>query len=247
MSRGSGTRAATEERFAERAAQVRSQRLRRWLIGLVVVALLLALGWAVGFTSLLDTRSVTVSGADTADVSRIEAIAEEEIGTPLVRVDGDDLARRITDEVPGAAHVEVDRDWPHGLNLEVTSRVPALAVHRGEGGYELLDLDGVVIRTVRSAPKGVPTVTADGDTEVSGHGVQAARGMLAALPEETRAKVADVTVDSADQVSFSLGRTQVVWGDGSSPEVKVKVIEILLKKKPKTIDVSAPDSPVTTG
>lgn len=246
MSRGSGTREATQERFAERAAQARGRRVRRWLTLLAALAVIVGLGWVIGFSSLLGTQQVAVTGADPADAERIESIAEERIGTPLVRVDGDALSRRITDEVPGAAHVAVDRGWPHTLNVKVTSRVPALAVRRG-GGYRLLDLEGVAIRTVSSPPRGVPTVSADGDTEVSGHGVRAAQGMLSALPDARRAEVEDVTVDSADQISFTLDGTEVVWGDGSAPGVKVKVIEILLAKKPEVIDVSAPDTPVTKG
>ena len=51
MSRGSGTREATEERFAQRAARVRGQRARRWLVLLLVIALgygALAAGVAAG-------------------------------------------------------------------------------------------------------------------------------------------------------------------------------------------------------
>lgn len=247
MSRASGTREATEERFAERAARVRGQRVRRWLTGVLVIVVLVGLGWVVGFSSLLATREVAVTGADPADRARIEDIASQEIGTPLVRVDGDGLSRRITDEVPGAAHVTVDSGWPHTLNLKVTSREPALAVHSDGEGFDLLDLEGVVIRTVSSVPEGVPTVSAESKARVSGHGVRAAQGMLAAMPADLRPRIKDVTVDSADQISFSLGRTAIVWGDDSKPDVKVKVIQILLAKKPKVIDVSAPDTPVTKG
>ena len=247
MSRASGTREATEERFAERAAHARGQRVRRWLTGLLVIVVLVGLGWVVGFSSVLATREVSVTGADPADRARIEDIARQEIGTPLARVDAEALARQITDEVPGAAHVTVDSGWPHTLNLKVTSREPALAVRADGEGYDLLDLEGVVIRTVSSVPTGVPTVSAEGGAEVSGHGVRAAQGMLAAMPVDLRPKITDVTVDSADQISFSLGRTGIVWGDESKPEVKVKVIRILLAKKPEVIDVSAPDTPVTKG
>lgn len=247
MSRGSGTRAATEERFAQRAAQARGQRVRRWLVGLLVVALLVALGWAVGFSSLFATREVTVSGTDPADRADVEEIAERQVGTPLARVDGDAVASSITDEVPAVAHARVERGWPHTLRVKVTSRVPALAVRQDGGGFRLLDLDGVEIRTVRSAPRDVPTVSAESGAEVSGHGVRAAQGMLAALPDDLREDVDDVTVDSADQITFQLGRTKVSWGDGSSPDVKVRVIQVLLDKRPRTIDVSAPDTPVTTG
>lgn len=247
MSRGSGTREATEERFAERAAAVRRQRLRQWLVGMLVLALVLVAGWVVGFSAALDTRTVQVTGADPADARAVEQLASRELGRPLVRVDGDALAGDITETVPGAAHVAVERSWPHTLQVNVTSRVPALAVRTDGGRFRLLDLDGTLIRTVTSVPKGVPTVRADRGSTVSGHGVRAAQGMLTALPAALRSRVKGVTVDSADQISFSLGGTTIVWGDESHPDVKVKVIQILLEKKPKVIDVSAPDTPVTKG
>ena len=76
---------------------------------------------------------------------------------------------------------------------------------------------------------------------------QMAAALLKALPEDMRDRVRGVTVDGADQVSFRLGRTTIIWGDAESPKVKVRLIPILLEKKPKIIDVSAPGSPVTTG
>ncbi|WP_277455190.1 FtsQ-type POTRA domain-containing protein [Janibacter sp. DB-40] len=242
----SGTREATERRFVERAAQARGQRLRRWLVALLVVAGLGALGWLLGFSTLLDVRTVEVTGAEATDEAAIERVAAREQGTPLARVDGSAVADRIAEEVPAVKSVDIDRGWPHTLNVNVTSRVPALAV-REDDGFRLLDIEGVVIRTTSSAPKGVPTVRADDGAEVSGHGVRAARGMLKALPADMRDRVRGVTVDGADQVSFRLGRTTIVWGDAESPKVKVRLIPILLEKKPEIIDVSAPGSPVTTG
>lgn len=242
----SGTREATERRFVERAARARGLRLRRWLVALLVVAVLVGLGWLLGFSSVLDVRTVEVTGAQKSDAPAIEQIAQQEQGRPLARVDAGEMSARIIDEVPGVKEVDVDRGWPHTLNVKVTSRVPVLAVRQDEG-FRLLDVHGVVIRTVASAPKDVPTVTAQGNAEVSGHGVKAARGMLRALPEDMRDRVRDVTVDGADQVSFRLGSTTIVWGDAESPEVKVRVIPILLEKKPEIIDVSAPGSPVTRG
>ena len=243
---GSGTREATERRFVERAAQARGQRLKRWLVGLIVLSVVIGLGWLLGFSTLLDVRTVEVTGADEVDVARIEQVAAGEEGTPLARVDGDSVSERILEEVPAVKSVDVGRGWPHTLKVNITSRVPVLAV-RHDQGYRLLDIEGVAIRVVDSVPEDVPTVTADDGAEVSRHGVRAARGMLQALPETMRDRVRGVTVDEADQVSFRLGSTTIVWGDAESPDVKVRVIRILLEDKPKVIDVSAPGAPVTTG
>lgn len=242
----SGTREATERRFVERAAQARGQRLRRWLVVLLVLVLVVALGWLLGYSTLLDVRRVEVTGAEPSDEATIERVAEQQIGTPLARVDADEVETRILEEVPGVKSVDLDRGWPHTLNVNVSSRVPALAV-RVEEGYRLLGMDGTPIRTVKSAPKNVPTVTAEDGADVSGHGVRAAHSMINALPEDMRARVRDITVDGADQVTFRLGETTIVWGDAESPDIKVRVIPVLLEKKPDVIDVSAPESPVTRG
>lgn len=246
-SQGSASRAATEQRFAERASRARAVRLRRWLIGLVAVAIVVGCVWAVYVSALLDVRSVEVTGADPADESAVERVAQQEEGRPLARVDGDAVEERITDDVPGAKSARVDRGWPHTLKVKVTSRVPELAVATGGGKYRLLDIDGVEIRRVSEVPKDVPTVTPDSGATVSGHGVRATSGMLQEMPKELRDDISKITVDDADQVRFRAGRTDVVWGDGSSADVKVRVIEVLLKKKPDLIDVSAPDTPVTKG
>ena len=188
MSRGSGTREATEERFAQRAARVRGQRARRWLVLLLVIGLLVGLGWLVGFSSVLATREVEVTGADPADRAEIEQIAQEQVGTPLARVDGDGVSRTITAEVPGAAHATVERDWPHTLKVKVTSRVPALAVRLEGDRFRLLDLDGrqllpglwdehVHVRTWAVSTRRIDVRSATGPEEVAAR-VRAAGGWL---------------------------------------------------------------------
>jgi hypothetical protein len=47
-------------------------------------------------------------------------------------------------------------------------------------------------------------------------------------------------------VTLQLGAVTVVWGGGSEPELKVKVMTALLRHRHAgTIDVSAPRTPVT--
>lgn len=243
----SGTREATERRFAERAARARGSRARRWLVGLLVIALALGLGYLVLLSPLLDVRDLEVTGSEGRTTEVVEETGEQEVGVPLARVDTDAVEERILDEAPATKEVQVGRSWPHTLDINVTLRDPELAVATGGGTYRILDIEGVAIGTESSAPKGVATVTAEDGAKVSEHGVKAASGMLRALPGDLREDISEVTVDGADQVTFRVGGTEVVWGDASSPEVKVRVIPVLLEKKPKLIDVSAPDTPVTKG
>ena len=234
----------THERFEQRAAEVAAARRGRWLWGAVVAAVVTGLVYLVGFSPALTAETISVTGADPADKKAVTAIVSGVRGMPLARVDTGDLVSEI-EELPGVQSVRVERSWPRTLSVDVLARVPALAVERSQGQVEVYDMEGVRIRTVRSAPKGVPKVAATQGATVSAEGVSAARSMLEALPEKLRGQVRSVTVDAADHVTFRAGRTTVVWGDSSEPQLKVKVVELLLQKKPKLLDVSAPTTPVT--
>lgn len=232
------------ERFEQRAAEVAAARRGQWLWGAVAAAIVAGLVYLVGFSPVLTAETITVTGVDPADKKAVTRIASGAEGTPLARVDTGDLVTAI-EELPGVQSARVERAWPRTLAVDVLARVPALAVERSKGQVEVYDLDGVRIRTVRSAPKGVPKVAAARGATISAEGVSAARSMLEALPEELRDQVRSVTVDAADHVTFQAGRTTVVWGDDGEPQLKVKVVEVLLTKKPKLLDVSAPSTPVT--
>lgn len=232
------------ERFEQRAADLSAARRRSWLRGAAVVVLLGALVYLVGFSPVLTVRDVDVVGEDPQDTRAITRVVEGVQGEPLARVDTDAITEEV-EQQPGVASATVERAWPRTLRVDVVARVPALAVSRGKGQVEVYDLEGVKIRTVRSAPKGVPVVSAAKGATVTGQGVSAARSLLEALPEDLRGRVRAVTVDAADHVSFTVGRTTVVWGDASQAELKVEVAQILLEQKPRLLDVSAPSSPVT--
>lgn len=236
---------ATRERFAQRATDARRQVRRRRLLAALAVVVVGALVWLLGFSSLLAVGDVEVTGAADPDVAAVEDVALEESGTPLARVDTDELADRLREQVPGVAHADVSRGWPQTLTVEITPREPALAVTSEDGTIGLMDLEGVTFRSVDSVPDGVPEVTAEEGAEVTSDGVAAAREMLAALPDGLRGRVDDIRVDEADQVSFAVGETRVVWGDKSESERKVELVQVLLEEEPATIDVSAPDTPVT--
>lgn len=242
----SGGESASRARFEERATQARWQRRKRAAMIVLAGLVLAGLVWLVGFSSVLAVGSATVEGAESADHDAIEDIAMGEVGTPLARVDAADLESRITRAIPAVKRVEVDRGWPTTLNLKVTSRVPAVAV-TGDEGVRLVDLDGVAFRDVAKAPSGVPALATEGDsTEVTAQGVAAALEMMRALPADLRDRVKGIRVNDADQVSFSIGSTRIVWGDEASGTEKVALIELLIADGPSTIDVSAPDTPVTT-
>ncbi|MGE9809005.1 cell division protein FtsQ/DivIB [Janibacter sp. G1551] len=232
------------DRFADRARGARRQSLRR--IGLIVaaVAAVAALVWLIAFSPLLVVRDVAVTGVRGQDQRDVAVLAREQVGTPLARLDVDEIATGLEHRFPPAARIVVSRSLPGTLTVDVTVRKAVLALQDSKGQLQVVDASGTAFRTVRQAPAGVPVVDAEDDADVSPRGVEAALSAVNAL-KVGKERVTRISVSPADLVTLRVGSTDVVWGTAERPELKATIVRALIKKKPKNIDVSAPDTPVT--
>ncbi|WP_172669718.1 cell division protein FtsQ/DivIB [Arsenicicoccus sp. oral taxon 190] len=237
--RGDG---ADRRRFEQRARQARTLRRRPVLLALLLVVLVAAGVYLVGFSSVLAARTVVVEGVPQAQQAAVREAAAIPTGVPLARIDLDAPGRRVV-QSPLYASVEVARKWPSTVLITVTPRTPVLALKRS-GDFQLVDADGVAYQTVGAAPAGVPV--ASGKGEVSPQGLRAAISVMSTLPGDLRGKVSAVQVQGPSMVTFQLDKTTVLWGDESEPQLKVKVLRALLSKGAGTINVSAPHSPATS-
>jgi cell division protein FtsQ len=223
----------SRRRFARR------QWRRRWLAWryLLVLVLVLALVgggvWAVWF-----------SGAQTVDASDIRARSGIDVGEPLARVDLDSAERRIG-ALAVVRSVDVTRQWPNGVLIDIEERVPIAVVEIG-GRLRGMDADGVVFRDYKKAPPGLPhVVTSIGTTSAA---LKEAAKVISALPEELTIIVDHVQVTTVDQISLVLkdGRT-VVWGSADESDAKADVLAVLLPTVQASVyDVSVPSKPTTT-
>lgn len=75
--------------------------------------------------------------------------------------------------------------------------------------------------------------------------LMAAVDVVEVLPPALQKQTTNVTVSGANLVTMRVRGTTVVWGGVGQPEKKLGVMTALLKGRPKLIDVSAPDTPVT--
>ncbi len=233
-------------RLERRAAQVRRRPWRVLAVLFVTVALLAGLGWLVGASPVLAARDTRVDGVDGADREAVLAAAQVPLGTPLARIDTGGIAERVR-QVPVVRSVAVTRGWPGTVVVAVTPRVPVLAIAQADATFALLDDQLVSFRTVTAVPPAVALVRTEGGKAPDEQGVRAVLRVLALLPEQLRTQVSEITVSSASLVTFRLGGTQVIWGGVGQEEKKLAVLQILLRTTPtpKTVDVSAPDTPVT--
>lgn len=236
--------ASAANRFRERALSNRRRPWRRVLLAVLALGVVAALGWVVGWSALLGVDEVEVSGATGAEAEAVAELVAVAPGTPLARVDTEAVADRVRERVT-VAEVSVRRSWPGTLSVEVVQRTPAIVVRNPEGRLEVVDAEGVSFRAVRTAPPGVPLVTATGSRGTTKEALQSSLALLAALPSAMAEDVSDIRVSSANLVTFTLGSRTVMWGSGEDSARKVAILNALLPTKAKVIDVSAPDTPVT--
>jgi cell division protein FtsQ len=236
--------ARAQQRFARRQRLVRWKGWLPWAIGGAVVLLAGLTVWIFYFSSLLAVGGVRVTGIDTVPEATIVQVADAPIGQPLAKVDLKAIADRVRG-VQAVADAQVTRAWPNRLEIVITERVPVVVVTDGKK-FELVDATGVSFKTVTTRPEGLPEALVVGARrDVT---IRSVVTVSAALPIALRAEVASISAASPDSITLNLGSgVKVVWGSSDDSERKAEVLSVLMKRKAKTYDVSAPDLPVTKG
>jgi cell division protein FtsQ len=215
--------------------------LAAWLS--VALALVGAGVWLVEFSSVLVTKSVRVEGVAPDEVSTILSRAAVPMGRPLAKVDTRAISRRVV-ALAALSEVTVSRSYPNTILISATPRVPVLAVKDPQGQVQVVDSQGVAYAIVSAPPKGVPLIDTV-ENPSSMESLRTAIAVIRALSSGQRGQVSNVTVQGPNMVTLKLGKVTVVWGGASEPELKVKVMTVLLRQKDVgTIDVSAPRTPV---
>ena len=224
----------------------RRQWARRWLAwrgGVVLLAGAGAVGvavWLVFFSSVLAVSDVSVDGASVVGVDRVRQAAAVPTGEPLARVDLKAVAARV-ENLSAVKSVDVSRSWPDKVRIDVTERVPVAVVVR-EGVMRALDGDGVLFRRYASRPAGLPVVHMGAKTRADA--LAEAATVIGVLPGNLAAKVDYVEVRTIDTISLRLRNgTTIMWGSADQSHSKAQVLEVLLRQKATTYDVSVPGQP----
>jgi cell division protein FtsQ len=233
----------TRRAFARRVWARRWLTWRYLLAGVLVLALAVGSVWLVYFSSYLALKGADITGTRHLTKDEVLAAADLPVGDPLARVDADAVARRVR-AMAYVKSVDVTREWPDKLRIEITERTAVAVVDLG-GGLRGLDADGVVFSTYRKAPPGLPVVQVSGDPDQDT--LREAAEVVAALPSSLSSRVDHLQVATVDQISLALsGGKTVVWGSADQSELKAEVIGPLLKQPGSVYDVSAPGQPTIT-
>jgi cell division protein FtsQ len=223
------------------------------LLGAVTV-LVMAGGWLVYGSSWLAVTRVEVTGIRVLTPGQVRGVAGVPLGDALASVDTDAIGRRLRKALPRIESVEVDRSWPHTIQLKVTERTPSALIKKGQKFIEV-DPNGVRYATSDTAPKDVPLVelTPNQSPSLRLFGtkrlLQAAVGVAADLPSAVHKEARAIRVRSYDNITIVLsgGRT-VMWGSEERGAEKAVALTALMKAASGAghFDVSAPSAPAAT-
>ncbi len=259
---GAGVRAAEtarEARVAKRRRRLleraevrrftrRARHRRAAWITVAAVVVVFGASILVAVTSpLMALRTIEVRGTDRVDATALRQALSDQVGTPLARLDFDEVKRDIagfpliesyvTEEVP-----------PHTLVVTVTERTPVVAVPSGKS-FDLVDPAGIVVQSSPKRPEGVPVADV-ARAELGSPVFRTMTEVVLSLPSTVRNQVTDVRASTADDVTLTLGDgSTVVWGSPDSSDAKAALLAALVKdhtaRNPDTkveFDVSAPDN-----
>ncbi|GLU45971.1 cell division protein FtsQ/DivIB [Nocardiopsis ansamitocini] len=203
-------------------------------VTLLVVALLAVMTWVLLGSRLLVVRQVEVIGLERLAEQDVVAAVDVATGTPLARVDIEAAAQR-AEELRLAQAVTVSRGWPATLVVEVTERLPVLAIQVGDG-FQLVDGEGVRIEDSETRPSDYPLVTVKGEVE-NNPAIADAAAVADELPPAVLSTVN--TIEASDRSSIVLdldnGAT-VSWGDVDRGPDKARVLQVLMREHPAAAD-----------
>ncbi|MGH3680372.1 MAG: cell division protein FtsQ/DivIB, partial [Natronosporangium sp.] len=212
-------------------------------------------------TSLAGVRQVRVTGTAILTEEQVREAAALVEQTPLLRVDTGAVAARVGG-LPPVAAVQVRRDWPDTVVVEVRERTAVAAVpvtgagHTGEGGddgigaagaacepqqkcFLLIDAAGVGFLTVPDKPADLPMVVL-AEPGPDQPDTRAALTVLAALTPQLRAALTALTVTGPAGIQLTLASDRtVLWGQPTDNQDKARVATTLLEREGEVIDVSA--------
>ncbi len=217
---------------------------RAAFIGVLALAIIGSVAWALLGSSLLVVRHVEVTGNRLVPTAQIRAAARVRPGMPLATVNTGAAARRVEGLAP-VLSAQVSRSWPDTIVIKVTERTPEVAVPSG-GGYQLIDGDGALVRFAARKPAGMPVLTAPTAGLRGNKAVRAAVTVLTNLPRKLRSLVVSVSAPAASAVTLRLaGGISVAWGAPGDARQKAADLAVLLRTRARHFDVSDPNTVVS--
>jgi len=228
------------------------RRLRRLMIlGAGLLAIIVAV--LVALSPVLDVDRISVAGAamtPSPEIVQASGIAE---GDAMVRLDVDEATRAL-EALPWVDEAIVRRDFPSGVRIEITERLPIGILRFGQV-EALVDASGRVLGPLQLGHGDLATVELVAEIPAAGRQVDDDTRALLGLAEAVGSgieghSVAITQTDGGDASLLIDDAIEVRLGDAERTESKIRSVATMLDQVDltcvRTIDVRIADQPVLT-
>jgi cell division protein FtsQ len=233
--------------------EARQGRLRRALLVVALLATVVACGYGATRSALLDIDTINVNGAQHTTADAVRLASGLRVGDHLVELDLDRAGEQIR-ALPWVADVTVERSWSGTIDLTVTERSPAAAVHAGGDGWLIVDSDRRVLFTSPTAPTDLPLiegVKSAGVGQTLDATAQPAITVARALSPGLRTRVIAVHGEDPDALVMDIRPAgRIRFGAATDVQQKITSLQAIFAQADLAglcvVDVRVPDSPVLT-
>ncbi len=246
--------ARRRRRLLERAEVRRFTRRSRhrraaWITAAGIVVVLGASILVAVYSPLMALQTIEVKGTNRVDDAALRRALSGQIGTPLARLDFDEVKRDIA-QFPLVESYVTEEAPPHTLVVTVTERTPVVAVKSGRT-FDLVDPAGIVVQSAKDRPASMPLADI-GSAKLGSPVFRTMSEVVLALPSSVRSQTKAVKASTADDVTLTLkDGSKVVWGSPDASDAKARLLAALVRdhetRDPGSVveyDVSAPDNGV---
>ena len=248
--RPQGPQSPVDPRIEARRNDIHSRRRLRVWITVGLVAVLLAIGFGITQSPLLDVDEVEVIGAPRTGAERVLEAAGIEPGVPLLGLDLSSPRESIA-ALPWVDQVRASRTWGGKVTFDVTER-SAVAQIPVDGRWVAVDLQGRVLQ-VDSTPWELPVVLF-GPVPEPGKWL-GARALPLLEVSEALVSLHDEGIGVISWVDGRVfvelpGEVRAHWGGGGDPHGKAVALATFLARVDlhcfEIIDLSIPERPALT-
>jgi len=219
-------------RVAVRRAEAR-KRLRR-LTTLLALVLLVAAGYAVSRSPLLDIETVSYRGVENTSLDLVTEVAAIEEGGSLVRFDTGARERRL-EALPWVDTAKVTRSWSGEVSVELTERQAVAAVMREQDQWVLVDSEARVLTGVVAQLPDLPRLSGVGAAGLPGSDLgddaDALLRVADLLPESLDGRVEGIYRDDSSEIWISMTTAdRVLFGTEQQLSLKVVAMVTVLEE-----------------
>lgn len=243
-------RPLVDPRIAARRTGIRSRRRFRIWISIGIVVVLLAIGYGITQSSLLDVDEVEVIGAQRTGEADILEAAGVDPGEPLLGLDLSGSRRSIA-ALPWVDQVRSNRTWGGKITFDVTEREAIAQIPVNEA-WALADREGRVLQ-VNPTRGALPVVLFAPVPEPGAWLSESALPLLEAsealIPLQGKG-IGPISWVSGQVVVDLIGEGLVLWGGRDDPHGKADALARMLAevdlKCVETVKVTIPELPALT-